>query len=254
MRIIALIASLFVSISTLFCQGFDWQTSPRYPYEIPKRYVGVEVGTGYTFQYGSLEYLEKDIGITCCTYESGTGIPIRFLVTGEEWIMPSTSVNIGVGITRFGTSFAAASSPVPLPNGELLRTEYQLTGSLTYATVSGGVNTRLFGSNLTVGGGLRLHLYLGGSLQQQEVVLAPSSYQFTGNPRSQVRELGNSFLDQPTPLQVAPYVQVGFNIPLSPGFYLSPSISLGLPLLSVSSADTWRMVDFGAHVKLMKGL
>lgn len=254
MRTAFLIMALVGSFTTMLCQGFDWQTSPRYPYEIPKRYVGVEVGTGYTFHYGSLDYLEKDLGITCCSYESGSGIPLRFSIALEEWLAPSFSVNVGLGITRYGTSFATASQSVPLSSGELLQTQYQLTGSITYATISGGASLRLMGTHLTVGGGLRLHAYLGGSLRQKEVVLAPATYQFTGNPRSRERELGNSFLDSPTPIQIEPYIQIGYNLAIANGFYLSPSISVGLPLLSITTADDWRLVDIGAHVRLMKGL
>ena len=237
-----------------YAQGFDWQTSPRAPYQIPKRYIGLEIGSGYTHHYGSLEYIEQEVGIVCCDYGSGSGFPLSIGVTGEQWITPTTSVVVGLGITRFYAMFNTLSAPVVLSNGKLLQTEYVLEGALTYIALTGGVQTRLFGTHLTVGGGLRLLLNAGGSLNQEERVLTPADFLFTENPRSRVKVLGNTFLDDATRLQIEPYVQIGYNLSVASGFYLSPSISIGIPLLTATGSGSWRMIDFGARIRLMKGL
>ncbi|MBC8124784.1 MAG: hypothetical protein H7X70_03540 [Candidatus Kapabacteria bacterium] len=253
-RIVAIIICMHCCLIVAYTQGFDWQTSPRAPYQIPKRYIGLEVGSGYTQHYGSLEYIEQEVGIVCCDYESGNGLPLSISVTGEQWITPTTSVVVGLGVTRFNALFKAPSTPVVLPNGDLLQTEYVLEGALTYITVSGGAQTRLFGTHLTVGGGLRVLLYAGGNLHQEERVITPEDFLFTENPRSRVKVLGNSFLDDATGLQIEPYVQVGYNLSIANGFYLSPSISIGIPLFTATGGDSWRMIDFGARIRLMKGL
>ena len=252
-----LVAIAFMMCSVVLgagAQGFDWQTSPRVPYQIPKRYVGIEIGSGYTQHRGSLEYIEQEVGIVCCDYESGSGLPLSINIAGEQWLTPSVSVQAGLGFTLINASFVTPSVPVPLSSGELLRTEYVLEGAMTYISLHGGIGTRLFGTHLTAGGGVRLHIYAGGSLSQLERVISPDYYLFTQNPRSKEQELGNTFLDHANRIQIEPYAQVGYNISVANGFYLSPSVSIGIPLLSVTTQDTWRMLNFGARIRLMKGL
>ncbi|MCX6139293.1 MAG: hypothetical protein NTX15_00410 [Candidatus Kapabacteria bacterium] len=254
MRALLFFFVMGVCTTVAAAQGFDWQTSPRKPYHIPKRYIGLEVGSGYTWHVGSLEYIEQEVGITCCDYQSGHGVPLSINVVGEQWIEPSVSIVVGLGISLYNASFTTPSQSVPLSTGKLLQTEYALRGSVTYVALSGGVNTRLLGTHFTVGAGLRMQLYAGGTLSQVERVLAPSDFTFTENPRSREKALGNSFLDNANRFQVEPYVQIGYDISVSNGFYLSPSVSLGVPLLSVTSSDQWRMLDLGARIRLMKGL
>jgi hypothetical protein len=240
--------------SSAIAQGFDWQTSPRMPMTIPKRYVGLEIGSGYTFHGGSLEYIEEDLGLTCCDYTTGSGLPLTIAVMGEQWISAFTAVHVSLGFQQFRASFTTPSEPVPLRDGSILRTEYLLEGAISYVTLDGGIATRVLGSQLTVGGGLRVLLYAGGSLDQTERVVSPDDYQFTGNPRSRERSLGNTFLESATAVQLEPYVQLGYNIPLTYGFYLTPSVLVGLPLLNVTGRDEWRMVDLGVRLRLMRGL
>jgi hypothetical protein len=203
---------------------------------------------------GSLEYIEQEVGITCCDYESGSGLPLSVSIVGEQWLSPSVSVQAGLGFTLVNASFVTPSAPVPLSNGDLLQTEYVLEGAMTYVTIHGGIGTRLFGTHLTAGGGVRMHIYAGGSLTQTERVVAPDYYLFTQNPRSKEQELGNTFLDNANRFQIEPYAQIAYDISITNGFYLSPSVSIGIPLISVTSQDDWRMLNFGARIRLMKGL
>ncbi len=254
MRVLCVVAVLLVGSNCAIAQGFGWQPSPRDPFTIPKRYMGVEVGSGYTIHGGSLDYIEAGLGITCCSHSAGSGIPWRIGVTADEWISPTIAVSLSAGVSMFGVAFVTPTTPVPLSDGVLLRTEYVLEGNLTYATFAGAVSTRLFESGLYAGGGLRLHVFLGGSLRQTERVVSPDSYYFTTNPRSKEVEVGTTFLDNATPVQVEPYITVGYNVPLAPGYYLSPAISAGIGLLSVTTTDPWRMIDLGVHLRFMKGL
>ncbi|MBK6760236.1 MAG: hypothetical protein IPH85_05120 [Ignavibacteria bacterium] len=254
MRSIAIFLMLCLMSLSSAAQGFDWQTSPRVPYHIPKQYVGLEVGSGYTMHRGSLEYIEQEVGITCCDYEAGRGLPLTVSVVGEQWLSASVSAQAGIGFTLVNASFVTPSIPVPLSNGDLLQTEYILEGAMTYVTIHGGIGTRLFGTHLTAGGGVRLHVYAGGSLTQKERVVAPDYYLFTQNPRSKEQELGNTFLDFVNRFQIEPYAQIAYDISITKGFYLSPSVSIGMPLFSVTSQDDWRMLNFGARIRLMKGL
>lgn len=254
MRSVATILALCTMAISVAGQGFDWQTSPRVPYSIPTRYVGLEVGSGYTMHRGSLEYIEQEVGIMCCDYTSGSGLPLTVSIVGEQWLSASVSAQAGVGFTLVNASFVTPSVPVPLSNGDLLQTEYVLEGAMTYVTIHGGIGTRLFGTHLTAGGGVRLHIYAGGSLTQMERVVAPDYYLFTQNPRSKEQALGNTFLDNANRFQIEPYAQFAYDISITKGFYLSPSVSIGMPLFSVTSQDDWRMLNFGARIRLMKGL
>lgn len=251
----SLIIALFCFVPMLSsAQGFDWQTTPRQPFFIPTRYAGIEVSSGYTLHSGKLNYLETATGINCCSYSNGTGIPFRVSILVEEWISASTSAQLGLGISRIGAEFISPSTPFPRENGDLVRTEYVFDASLTYLTLNAGASYRLLGSQLTIGGGLRLHFLLGTSQTQLERVVSPDDYTFTTNPRSRTHELESPFLEDIRGLQIEPFIQVGYNLAISHGLYLSPGLTFGFPVLSASLDQKWGMVDVGVRLRLMKGL
>jgi len=241
------------SVTNLHAQGFDWQYNARFPSTSPIRFIGAEIASGYTMHNGSLPYLAKDLGFTCCTYENGTGIPLALGITGDYWVAGDWALTGSLGYRAHNASFSAKSDPLPLADGRIFQTEYVYASTLHYAAASVGARYRLLGTHVTIGGGVRGMVLLGTSATHTERILSPDDRYFNGNPPSKEIVHDTRGLPDAQRLMVVPYVQLGYDISISRGVYLSPTLTLGLPLMSVSSDATWRMTDVGIGVRLLRG-
>lgn len=238
----------------LAAQGYAWELSPREPHSIPRTYVGLEATASFATFPARLEYIEQSSGLSCCTYGDGAGIPVALSVVAERWITPSIKMSAGVGVTSVGASFSTPTQPVPLSNGQILATEYVLDGSLTYISGFGSVSMRLGTSHVLVALGARVHGYATGVLTQKERLVAPQGLQFTGQEPGTEVVLGQTFLDHAAPVLIEPFLQLSYDVPLSYGIVLQPSILAGLPLGSLSTRDDWHMRAVGLGLRLVKGL
>jgi len=232
-------------------QGFDWQYSARVPTPSPIRFLGGEVMSGWTVHTGSLPYLQSDLGLECCRYENGVGLPISVGVGGEYWVTGDVALMGTVGYRGQGAVFTTDGDTLPRAGKPPVITQYELSARLHYATVVAGAKMRLFETHVTVGLGVRLMVSIGSSSTQQEQVVQPSDYTFENG--STVVTLTTTSLNDLKPFIVIPYLQLGYDISIAQGMYLSPSFSLGLPLMSVTSGTSWHMTDLGVGVRLMKG-
>jgi hypothetical protein len=235
-------------------QGYEWEGSPREPLTIPRTYIGLEARASFATHTASLRYIEQELGITCCTYDNGAGFPLALSVVGERWVSSHMKISAGAGVSVVGATFVAPTQPVPLSNGQMLRTEYVLDGSLTYASAFGSISMRLGSSHVLASVGARLHGYLSGSMTQRERIVAPDNVMFTGQEPGSEVVIAQTFLDAATPLIVEPFIQLSYDVPLSMGLVLQPSLHVGLPLMSLSTADDWRMMGYGVGLRLVKGL
>lgn len=254
MKALLLVAIVLVHTATVYGQGYAWEVSPRQPHIIPKTFIGVEATMSYALYPASLSYIEQTTGLRCCTYEDGTGVPIALAVVGERWVGSQVKISAGAGVSMAGASFVAPTQPIPLSNGQTLRTEYVLDGSLTYASGFGSVSLRLGRSHVLATLGARVHAYLTGTLTQRERIVSPDGLTFTGQQPSREVILGQTFLDHATPVVVEPFAQFSYDIPLSYGIVLQPSILVGMPLGSLTTNDDWGMRSFGIGLRLVKGL
>lgn len=255
MRACVTIALLFtIGVLESSGQGYEWEGSPREPLIIPRTYIGLEARASYATHTASLRYIEQELGITCCTYDNGTGLPLALSVVGERWVSSHMKISAGAGVSVVGATFVAPTQPVPLSNGQILRTEYVLDGSLTYASAFGSLSMRLGTSHVLASVGARIHGYLSGSLTQRERIVEPDNVQFTGQQPGSEVVIAQTFLQSATPLVIEPFLQLSYDVPLAVGLVLQPSIQMGLPLMSLSTVDTWRMQAFGFGIRLVKGL
>ncbi len=255
MKQLSLIAVLLVCCRFLaMAQGYPWEGSLREPMTIPRTYIGLEASASYAMYQADLTYIETSLGITCCTYNSGSGIPFAVSLVGEQWMTSHVKLSAGAGVSVIGASFTAPTEPVPLSNGQILRTEYVLDGSLTYASAFGAVSVRLGATHVLATAGMRLHAYMRGALTQRERVLAPEGAMFNGQQPTTEIVLAQAFLDNAAPFVVEPFLQLGYDLPLSYGIVLQPSMTLGLPLTSLTTVDNWRMRSLGFGLRLVKGL
>ncbi len=235
-------------------QGYPWEGSLREPMTIPRTYIGLEASASYAMYQANLSYIETSLGITCCTYDGGSGIPFAVSLVGERWATSHVKLSAGAGVSVVGASFTAPTEPVPLSNGQILRTEYVLNGSLTYATAFGAVSIRLGSTYVLATAGMRLHGYMRGALTQRERIVAPEGAMFNGQQPSTEVIISQSFLDNAAPLVVEPFLQLGYDLPIAYGIVLQPMVTFGLPLTSLTTVDDWRMRSLGLGLRLVKGL
>lgn len=255
MKTLALVSLVLLSCAhSLYAQGYSWEGSLREPLAIPRTYVGLEAQASYAYYPAQLKYVEQALGITCCTYENGSGFPLGLSLVGERWVTSHLKISAGAGVTVFGATFVAPTAPVPLSNGQILNTEYVLDGSLTYASGFGSVSVRIGSSHVLATVGARFHGYLGGSLTQRERIVAPDNVEFSGQQPGTEVVIAQTFLEHATPLVVEPFAQIGYDVALSYGIVLQPSLMVGLPLMSISTADQWHMRSVGLGLRLVKGL
>lgn len=251
---LALVVAYAVVTLPLAAQGYSWEHSPREPYTISRTYIGLEAMASLAMYPARLEYIEQSSGLSCCTYGDGTGMPVAVSVVAERWVTSHVKLTAGAGVSTVSASFVAPTQPVPLSNGQILTTEYVLDGSLTYLSGFGSASLRLGTTHALVTLGARVHGYMAGSLTQKERVVSPQGVQFTGPQPGTEIVLGQSFLDHAAPLIVEPFVQLSYDVPLSYGVVLQPSIMAGLPVGSLSTKDDWRMRMVGVGLRLVKGL
>lgn len=238
-------------------QGFDWQYSARVPFQSPLQFFGVDLSSGYGTQFASLDYLESGTGFTCCTYDNGYGIPYGVLIAGDYWATPEVSIQGGLGLTVMNVSFTSAPQSYPRIENDvvhLVTSEYVFKSSITYATLQGAVRYRLLGTHLNVGGGLRALIKLSESQTQLDRVLGPDDYFFKGNPPSKEYDLNARKLDDASAFVLEPYGLLGYDLSLWRGTYVTPTLTIGGPVFSLSKTQPWRSIDIGLSVRIMTAL
>ena len=234
-------------------QGFDWQYSVRYPTSSPTRFVGAAIGAGYAIHQGRLPYLEQDIQTPCCTYENGTGIPASVGVAYEQWTSSNIAFHGAAGYRFMSASMTAPQTESdPMADGRVLVTQYTYEAALHYADILAGLRYRLGSSHLSIGASLRLNLLLGTTASHREDVLSPSDFSFTTNPPSRSIDIPVTGIPDAMPLIVVPMVHLGYDISLANGLYLSPLVTLGLPMMSTAREASWRTTDASILIRVMR--
>lgn len=235
----------------LSAQGYAWEWSPRAPRTMPTLFGGVEIATGYAMHTGTLPYVE-DL-VPCCTFEEGTGIPVRFAVFLEDWIAPSTALTYGGGVTIQNSSFTSTAQALPDSGGRQIITEYLFDASMTYLQLQGGIRQRLFGY-VSVGLELRGLISVASSYELTERVVAPDDFFFSTNPPSKEITLTPTVVDQASVFVLEPAVSLQYDIPLGIGMVLSPMVQFSVPVMSLANNVSWRFLSVTGGVRLSRGL
>lgn len=246
-----IIAALLVLACELSAQGFDWQPSLRRPYQAPTTFVGLEVGMGLASHRGTLPYLEKDIANPCCSYERGSSTPVRIGLLAEYWFAPQQAVAVQAGLVMQSAEFAAPISTYPRASGPPLATQYLLNANLTHLSIGAEFRQRVAGSMFVVAAGARANVLVASSMANSEIIVGPPDATFTDGLREAV--LPTTGFDDAAAAVLEPCLTVGYDVPLSFGYYLEPFLRVGTTLGSLSAAHPWRSSDVGLGIRLMKG-
>lgn len=254
-QILEVVAAL-VALVTLWCgptanaQVYHWEWSPRSPRVMPRTFVGLEGAIGSVQHRTTLPYVE-DL-ITCCSFENGAGMPMRFSVLAERWIAPQTAVTAGLGYTQTGGMFTATAPGFPTVEYGTVETAYDLEASFRYLHLQGGVRQRLFGSMASLGIDLRAMVRVAAEYSLTERVVRPDDYQFADGSRS--APIDQHVLYSSSAVVLEPSVVIQYDLPLHLGFVISPMASVQMPLWSVSASHSWTYVQATVGVRIMRGL
>ena len=189
--------------------------------------------------------------IPCCELESGTGLPLRLGLIGEQWVTPKLAVQAAVGVTFQSSSFTALSEVFPTTEFGDVQTEYQWDMSYTQIMLSVGARQRLI-SFLSLGVDLRGLILAGRSESLTERIVRGDGYQFF--PPAQEIVFDDLEVTQMSAFVLEPSVSLQYDIALGLGTVLSPSVNLSMPLNSLSTEGSWRYLGLGVGVRLSRGL
>lgn len=249
MRTWAIIIVMLTLSCNLAAQGFDWQPSLRRPYQAPTSFIGLDAAIGLAGHSGSLPYLEADIANPCCSYERGSGVPIRLGLAAEFWIAPTRAVGIEVGLLTQSAAFAAPEQSLVRAGQDPLVSRYELSVVTSHITIGASLRQRLGASMFIAAAGLRGGVLLSASMTNREVIVGAGTFAsgttIENLPTSGIADASGVFLE--------PYVSLGYDLPLSTGYYLQPSVMIGYTATSLSSLHPWHATTVGLGLRVMKG-
>ncbi|MCS6966570.1 MAG: hypothetical protein NZ473_07375 [Candidatus Kapabacteria bacterium] len=234
-------------------QGFPWELSPRLPAHAPTLFLGTAIHIAYTPSVAALEAIEGEW--TCATYRHGTGWETSLGVHAEWWYASQSAFRSTLAVEQAALRFAAPSQPLPLRDGRLLLTEYQLRSNFWLARVEVAMKQRLWSWLwLSLGGWMALQWRV--REEQWEVVLSPSDYQFRTFPPSRQRRLEQAHSIDLRPYGAGIHLRIGYDLILARRFpfYAAPAIVLGSSIISLAKAAAWQRWEAGVELPLFWGL
>ncbi|HBB24967.1 MAG TPA: hypothetical protein DCZ59_01750 [Bacteroidetes bacterium] len=249
MRTWAILVVMLSLCCELPAQGFDWQPSPRRPYQAPTSFIGLDAAIGLAGHSGNLPYLEADIANPCCSYERGSGVPIRFGLAAEFWVAPTRAVGLEVGLLTHSVAFTAPEQSLVRAGKDPLVTRYELSVATSHMTIGASLRQRLGSSMFIAAAGLRGGVLLSAAMTNREVIVGAGTFA----SGTTVEDLPATGIADASGVYFEPYVSLGYDLPLSTGYYLQPSVMIGYTASSLSSLHPWHATTVGLGLRVMKG-
>lgn len=228
-----------VVAATLGAQGFEWIPTYLRPFRIPELFPVV----GFEAAYARVEdpRVLRDGDLVCATYGRGSATVVALRLGAEWWVLPDASVLGGMSLGWLRSDFRSQGTVAPLITGETLRTEYVLSTSRVGIGVQGAAKKRLVGRYGWASVGIEATVYFPAHLTQTERVLEPSWYFFATTPASKQVQIASSFSGG-SDLAVSVEAAIGYDLSLTNGWYVSPSIEVAVPItLRAGDYRLWRI-------------
>ncbi|MGQ9818461.1 MAG: hypothetical protein ACUVQ1_00835 [Candidatus Kapaibacteriales bacterium] len=239
----------YISLS----QGFDWQISPRLPFEIPRNYLGITGGYSKTFYNGSLILTESFVN--CTKFETGEGRSYSFGFVGENWFTPYLSFGIEVkySFSRGKMVAMADSFPVLIKlNPAIVKVENEMFLSYNYLVLTFGGKIRLWESKFYIGTILDFDLKVKTNYEVFEQVLSPPEYHFVDF--TQRRKLFGGKISDLSFFSLSPKLVFGYDATLGIGLYASPRLAIEFPFFNYSKEDRLRLLAFSFCINILYGI
>lgn len=240
---------LFASYAQLSSQGFDWQYSPRLPFDTPVFFVGVNGNLNYFLHYGSLDLTES---YKCCTFTKGTGVGSIFGINAEYWQTGTIAISGSFSYMTVPGFFEADGEPLPVYPSGIYYYKNEFNSTLSYLTLDTDAKWRLFLSHFFVGTGIRIGFLVSNKSEFYEKIVSPPEGRF--NDGSQRRTIANGVISDIHSLFVTPKVSLGYDLNLGLSTYSSISFIAGLPIINISKDSEWQSWNFQIAIKIFRGI
>lgn len=241
------------SSSILWCQGFSWELSPRFPFYIPRTYVGVEGFTSKNYLSGELTLLENLF--ICSKFDGGNGSAYYFGATIEHWYLHNVALHGYILFQGSNAKMISAGDTFPiLVKGitKIARVENELSMNYKFINFGAGIKWRPLNSNLFVQGSLEFGFKLQSHFEIFEQVLSPPEFHFID--KTQRRKVWNGKLSDLSFFKIEPKICIGYDAPLFAGIYASPAITFGIPAFNFSKNETMRIFSVQVGLSLLIGI
>lgn len=248
-KLILIVYVLFVyNIEESNAQGFPWQYSARLPVDIPKFYYGINVNYGYIISKGALSFLEDDIN--CLSFKNGTGSSLSFGINGEYWNQTNSfayTFALNYIINNLNYKFTDF-----VPISKDITAEYENRLDLDYSNIAAnvGIKYRLLNTHFHLGAGLSIATSLLSNFNVKERIIGPETMPpFQTNPPSYERDIINGQFDDFSIIEFYPNISFGYDLNFGNGKYLTPVVSMYIPIMDVMKHDNVRNLIFTAGIK-----
>ncbi len=246
--IISIIFFFFISQNKLISQGFDWQYSPRLPFETPDFFLGVNGNLSYYLHFGALDFTEN---YKCCTFTNGEGIGTIFGINAEYWQTPTIAFTGSLSYMTVPGIFEAEGEPLPVYPSGIYYYKNEFNSKLSFVSSELEAKWRLFLTHFFVGAGIRIGVLVSNKSEFYEKIVSPPEARF--NDGSQRRTIANGVISDIQPLFFNPKLNFGYDLNLGLGTYSSIIFSTGFPIVNVSKDSRWLTWVFQLNIKLFKG-
>lgn len=236
-----------------FSQGFDWQISPRLPFQIPRNYLGVTGSFSKIFYKGALNLTESFVN--CTEFRTGKGESYSFGISGEHWYTSFISFVFEVKyFSANGKMFALADSfPVLIKqNPAIVKVQNEMFLSYYYLVMTFGGKIRLFESNFFIGTSFDLAFKTKTNYDVFEQVLSPPEYHYIDY--TQRRKLFGGRISDLSFFSFSPKFVFGYDATLGIGLYATPRFAIELPFYNYSKEERLHLLAFSLSINILYGI
>jgi hypothetical protein len=243
-KIILILCLVALSVTESRSQGFDWQFSSRLPSDYPEYFLGFSGGYEHSLHDGNI--VLDDTQFDCCQFETGSGPGFFVGLTGEYWLGGHFAVNAKLLYINSSSTFLKQADPIPIIGSEDLITEYEFRNTLSYVNFELSGKYRLLESHFHVGATLFLGVKVTEKNEYFERVVQGGP--FNDGTTEKVLEIANT--PDVRSIYFMPKINFGYDVDLGLGKYMTPQVSVGLPIISISETTSWDRFSLSAGVSV----
>lgn len=235
----------------LFCQGFDWQWSPRLPFDNPRLYWGFNASYNVLSASGNISFLENRI--TCQDFNDGDGYKVNVGGNIEYWDkLNRFAYRAGL---NYNINSLNSYSKDFVPISPTLTAEYENKLALNYSFVSinAGAKYQIGRTHINIGADLVLSFIITKNFKVTEEILGPPEMPpFNTNPRSYKRDVLNGEINAMNVIQINPAFTVSYDLQLGLGTYIEPNFIFLAPIRSMFTDNDIANYEFAFGVKFYR--
>jgi hypothetical protein len=258
-KIIFILLFCFAALN-LSAQGFNWQYSPRLPFDYPFVFAGLSGGADYFIHKGQLD-LKEGKG-DCCSFRTGTGIGTSFGLAGEFWYTGLIAFSAKLGVTFNNGTFLADGQATPFTEQgtsqrilgrDTVLFQNKLVSNIGYLNLELGAKWRLMESHFHVGAAVEIGYLISNTFTQTESVVSPSWWVYPAL-NTQQRTVASWTMTNVSKISFSPRIRFGYDLTFGLGMYATPMVTFGFPLQNIADTGSWQTWYFNIGITLYRGL